>query len=106
MAQVPSRDEGQTEYALASLIRQQGPQDKVFVAQSRGQLLGCMAVTSLVDVSPLQQNINLQVYDQLMQPDVYEAALAAHGQQAAAEAAGKWTSHSGVLYTPTPAPSP
>lgn len=102
MAQVPSRDEGQTDYALASLIRQQGPQDKVFVAQSHGQLLGCIAVTSLVDVSPLQQNFSLQVYDQLMQPDVYEAALAAHGQQAAAEAAGKPSTHSGILSTPPP----
>ncbi|KAL3144091.1 hypothetical protein ABBQ32_003883 [Trebouxia sp. C0010 RCD-2024] len=85
LAQVPGRDESQTDYALASLIGQQGPQDKVFVAQSRGQLLGCMAVTSTVDVSPLQQNFDLHVYDQLVQPDVYEALLSVHGQQAAAE---------------------
>ena len=98
MAQVPRRDEIQTDYALASLIRQQGPEDKVFVAQLHGQLLGCMAVTSLVDISPLQQNFNLHVYDQLVQPEAYEAALSAHGQQAAAEVAGKWPTHSGILY--------
>lgn len=84
LAQVPDRDERQTDYALASLIGQQGPQDKVFVAQLRGQLLGCMAVTSVVDVSPLQQNFDLHVYDQLVQPEVYEAVLSAHGQTAAA----------------------
>lgn len=83
LAQVPGRDESQTDYALASLIGQQGPQDKVFVAHSHGQLLGCMAVTSIVDVSPLQQNFNLHVYDQLVQPDVYEAVLSVRSQQAA-----------------------
>lgn len=65
-----------------------------------GQLLGCMAVTSLVDISPLQQNFNLHVYDQLVQPDLYEAAISAHGQQAAAEVAGKWPTHFGILYPP------
>lgn len=58
-----------------------------------------MAVTSVVDVSPLQQNFSLQVYDQLMQPEVYEAAHSAHVQQAAAEAAGKWSTDSGILYS-------
>lgn len=89
---------------MASLIKQQGPQDKVFVAQLHGQLLGCMAVTSLVDVSPLQQNFDLHVYDQLVQPGVYEAALSAQDQQAAAEvgqAAGKLPTNSlAVLYCP------
>ena len=84
LAQVSCRDEVQTDYALASLIGQQGPHDKVFVAQLRGQLLGCMAVTSMVDVSLLQQNFDLHVYDQLVQPDVYEAVLSAHSQQSAA----------------------
>ncbi|KAL3144843.1 hypothetical protein ABBQ38_001949 [Trebouxia sp. C0009 RCD-2024] len=46
-----------------------------------------MAVTSIVDVSPLQQNFNLHVYDQLVQPDVYEAVLSVRSQQAATETA-------------------
>lgn len=106
MAQVPSRDERQTDYALASLIRQQGLQEKVFVAELRGQLLGCLAVTSLVDIRPLQQNFNLHVYDQLVQPEVYETALSVHGQQAAAEVAGKWPTHCGSFLFPPFPPSP
>ncbi len=89
LAQVSSRDDRHADYALAHLIRQQTPEDKVLVAQSAGQLVGCMAVTSMVDISPLQQNFDLQVYDQLVQPEVYEAALAAYSQRVSGPAAGK-----------------
>ena len=89
LAQVSSRQERFSDYALAHLITQQGPEDKVLVAQLAGQLVGCMAVTSMVDVSPLQQNFDLQVYDQLVLPEVYEAALAAHEQRLASTIAGK-----------------
>lgn len=94
LAQVSGREEKPADYALALLIRQQTPEDKVLVAQSAGHLLGCMAVTSMVDVSPLQQNFDLQVYDQLVQPEVYEAALAAYEHRRSSGAAGE-SSHRG-----------
>ena len=89
LAQVSLREESPPDYALARLIRQQGPEDKVLVAQSAGQLVGCMSVTSMVAVGPLQENFDLQIYDQLVQPDVYEAALAAHTQRNAGATVGK-----------------
>ena len=90
LADVSSRDGRHADYALAYLIRQQGSEDKVFVAQSEKQLLGCMAVTSKVDTSALQQNFELQSYDQLVQPEVYEAAVArcTHRLRAAATGQG------------------
>lgn len=88
LAQVSLREDSPPDYALARLIRQQGPGDKVLVAQSAGQLVGCMSVTSMVAVGPLQENFDLQIYDQLVQPDVYEAALAAHAQRNAGTTAG------------------
>jgi len=42
-----------------------------------------------VAVGPLQENFDLQIYDQLVQPDVYEAALAAHAERSAGATAGK-----------------
>jgi len=89
LAQVSLREETPPDYALARLIRQQGHKDKVLVAQSAGQLVGCMSVTSMVAVGPLQENFDLQIYDQLVQPDVYEAALAAHAQRSAGATVGK-----------------
>lgn len=89
LAQVSLREESPPDYALARIIRQQGPEDKVLVAQSAGQLVGCMSVTSMVAVGPLQENFDLQIYDQLVQPDVYEAALAAHTQRNAGATVGK-----------------
>lgn len=61
----------------------------MLVAQSAGQLVGCMSVTSMVAVGPLQENFDLQIYDQLVQPDVYEAAVAAHTQRNARATVGK-----------------
>lgn len=98
LAQLPSRDDTQADYALAHLIRQQGPHDKVFVVQLHGVLLGCMAVTNVVDVSPLQQNFDLHVYDQLVQPEVYEAALSVQSQTVTAEPGGKFNSLSLPLH--------
>lgn len=78
LAQVPKQADTAAEYALARLIKQQGPCDRVLVAQSNDGLLGCMAVTSSIHIQPLQQNFDLHVYDQLLQPEVYEARLAAN----------------------------
>lgn len=78
LAQVPKQADTSPEYALARLIKQQGPYDKVLVAQSNNTLLGCMAVTTKILIQPLQQNFDLHVYDQLLQPEVYEARLAAY----------------------------
>lgn len=89
LAQVCLREDSPPDYALARLIRQQGHGDKVLVAQSAGQLCGCISVTSMVAVGALQENFDLQIYDQLVQPDVYEAALAAHAQRHAGANAGK-----------------
>ena len=87
LAEVSSRDGRHADFALAHLIRQQGPEDKVLVAQSETQLLGCIAVTSKVDISALQRNFELQAYDQLVQPEAYEAAVANFTQRLPAAAA-------------------
>lgn len=78
LAQVPKQADTAAEYALARLIKQQGPCDRVLVAQSNDSLLGCIAVTSSIHIQPLQQNFDLHMYDQLLQPEVYEARLAAY----------------------------
>ena len=77
LAEVSSRDGRRADYALAHLIRQQTADDKLLVAQTADQLVGCMAVTCQVDISALQHNFDLQLYDELVQPAVYEAAMAA-----------------------------
>lgn len=74
---MPTQAGTAAEYALARLIKQQGPCNKVLVAQAQDSLQGCISVTTDIDIQPLQQNFELHVYDQLLQPEVYEARLAA-----------------------------
>ena len=67
------------------------------MAQSETQLLGCIAVTSKVDISALQQNFELQAYDQLVQPEACEAAVASCTQRLQAAAVGQGQLLSSVL---------